>query len=114
MHRVMGTQKLKQILSVTEPCWIRDLQSNLATGHDELHMLEATAREALACRAKSALGKCLALGGCSLKKNSLPSEAQYLREETGASLEISSRSLGRESACQDVSAATVVPHLQRQ
>lgn len=77
---MMGTRKLRLILPVTEPCWIRDLQSNLATGHDELHMLEATAREALACRAKSALGKCLEkeLRGCSLKTNSLPSEAQYL------------------------------------
>lgn len=52
--------------------------------------------EALARWAKSALGKCLALGECSLKKTSLPSEAQYLREETGASLEISFRSLGKE------------------
>lgn len=90
MHRVMGTQKLRQILTVTEPCWMRDLRSNLATGHDELHMLEATARAALTCWTKSALGKCLAKGfrGCSLKMSSLPSEEQYLREETGASLEI--------------------------
>ena len=43
---VTGSRKLRRVLSVTEPCWRRDLPPQLATSRDELHMSEATAREA--------------------------------------------------------------------